>query len=141
MQSSCCCVLLWFGLCLLRWSADGQSSLLARGSQSPGGPFTAGMAGRSRWWLEGKQGMAVEVPGDGFTAGTAGNGCRGTWRRNHCRNGWEVKIVTGREAGKSCISTWRRFHCRNGWEVEMVAIWEAGNGCTSTWRRVYCRNG
>ena len=40
--------------------------------QVPGEGTTAGTAGRSRWWLERRQGMDVEVPGQGTTAGMAG---------------------------------------------------------------------
>ena len=39
VQSSCCCFVLWLRSCLVRWSADGQSSLFASGSQSQGGPY------------------------------------------------------------------------------------------------------
>ena len=45
--------------------------------QVPGEGFTAGMAGRSRWWQEGRQGMTVQVPGKGFTAGMAGRSRQG----------------------------------------------------------------
>ena len=31
------------------------------------------------------------------------------------------------EGGHEGTGTWRRVHCRNGWEVEMVPGGEAGN--------------
>ena len=44
-----------------------RSSLGRQGMtvQVPGEGFTAGMAGRLRWWQEGRQGMTVQVPGEG----------------------------------------------------------------------------
>ena len=44
----------------------------AREWQVPGEGFSTGIAGRSRWWQEARQGIAVEVPAEGFTAGIAG---------------------------------------------------------------------
>ena len=54
--------------------------------------------------------------------GEAGNECTGTWRRVHCRNGWEVEMVAGGDAGNDFIGTWRRVHCRNGWQVDILPV-------------------
>ena len=76
-----------------------------------------------------------------MAGGEAWNGCTGTWRWDHCRNGWDVEMVTGGQAGNCCTGTWRtREDCRNFWKVNMVAGGQAGNGYACTWKRDHCRN-
>jgi hypothetical protein len=72
----------------LRWWQEGGQGMTL---QVPEEGFTAGVAGRLRWWQEGRQEMTVQVPGEGFTAGIAG---RSRWWQEGRQEGHHSPVTS-----------------------------------------------